>query len=119
MKDKARANLQACKNLLGADLLDPAASRLYYALFQAGVQAMANRNTKPSDLDREAVDEKWSHTLLRNNASLCRGKRSDRAFFGTLFSLRQAADYEPEPVEREEIEAHLPDVQAFVNEVTT
>ncbi len=40
LKDKAAANLKAGEALLALGFVDPAASRYYYALFQAAVHAL-------------------------------------------------------------------------------
>lgn len=117
MKDKARANLKASKLLVEKELLDPAMSRLYYALFQAGVHAMTLRGTTPESLSMRALDGRWNHTLLAGNAALCRGRREDLSLFRRASALRAQADYYEASVQRQQLTPLIPEVEQFLAEV--
>lgn len=93
-------------------------SRLYYALFQAGVHSLASKGKSPSQFAATARDGKWTHEILRNNASLCRNRRGDRALFELAFGLRVTADYETVAVDREQFEQLIPRVEEFLQEVS-
>jgi hypothetical protein len=115
MKDKARANLLASRILLEAELVDPSMSRLYYALFQAGVHTMTVQGRTPGDFTRDARD--WTHASICGNAFLLRSDRRDPWLFQEARTLRERADYRVEAVDRRLIERLLPLVEAFLNEV--
>lgn len=117
VKRKAQSNLAASKELLKQGLLDSSASRLYYALFQAAVEAMSTRGKSPRDFDRDAEADRWRHDLLRNNASLCRGQRDDRKLFQSAYDLRVQADYDAAPVTEPQVKAVMPGVERFVQSV--
>lgn len=115
VKDKATQNLEASRLLVKNGLLDPAMSRLYYALFQAGVHALEKQGKKPDDFTRDATQ--WKHGWLGSNAFLCRGRKADKSMFRMACSLRERADYREQRVLRDEVDALLPDITAFVQEV--
>jgi len=117
MKDKARANLTAARVLLEAGLVDPSMSRLYYALFQAGVHAMTIQGRKPGDFVREAKD--WTHASICGNANLFLNRPGDSWLFRRARGLRVQADYTDSSVSRREVEHLFPAVEAFLNEVCT
>ena len=116
MKVKARANLKASQALIAGNLIDSAMSRLYYALFQAGVHALRERSLTPEKLSSDARDGEWGHTLVRNNARLCRSRSDDRRLFRMAFSLRSQADYDDSSVDAVEVERIAPAIHAFVEE---
>jgi uncharacterized protein (UPF0332 family) len=115
MKDKARASLRACQHLLEAGFFDPAASRLYYALFQAALQGLANAGVSPGDVS--SGETRWNHALIAQNTYRCRKQKGDRGIFESLRSLREQADYQPEPIERADVDQWLADVEGFVTAV--
>ena len=89
-------------------------TRLYYALFQAGVHAMEAAGKKPSDF-RQGVD-KWEHATICGNATLFRGSSSDLPLFREARSLREQADYSPVPVRFEQVEDLHSDVAQFIKD---
>jgi hypothetical protein len=117
LKDKARINLKAGEALAVLGLTDPATSRYYYALYQAAVHALTRHGWTPDRLRSGAVQ--WSHDMVMNNASLVRGRSSDRALVGRVRDLRIAADYGDRVVEPHRLAAEAGDVRRFVEEVTT
>lgn len=119
VKQKAQSSLEACKALVSHKLTDSAASRLYYALFQAGVHALDQQGRDPRKLDGHASEGRWSHTFFRNNASLCRGNREDRRLFRAAYDLRVTADYSDVPVEAHQIGKLMPAVEGFLQETCT
>lgn len=114
MKDKARANLKASRTLIDKNLIDPAMSRLYYALFQAGVHALDTLGKDPKDL---GPYEDWKHSTVRESAYLMRKRRTDRFLFADACNLREQADYHELQVNRRQVEDLFPMIQAFVEEV--
>ena len=93
---------------------DSSMSRLYYALYQAAMHALETKGKTPSMLS--ADDKQWSHTLIRQNASLCRGRRDDGRLFSLAFTLRQRADYHAEGVDDSEVRNLTPQIEAFLKE---
>lgn len=116
LKHKARDNLRAGETLAALGLPDPAASRYYYAMFQAAVHALSRRGWTPGRLQSGAIE--WSHVVVMNNVSLVRGRRTDAAFFKVMRELRTRADYDDKSVEPGLLAAHVDDVREFVDEVT-
>ncbi len=117
MIQKAKANLKASKKLLGADLVDPAMSRLYYALFQAGVHALRLAGKKPEDF-KVASKGKWGHDIICGNISILRPQSNDWALFRDARFLREQADYDMVPVVRQRVMNLLPQVEEFVRQVS-
>lgn len=115
MEEKARTNLQASRTLLASELVDPAMSRLYYALFQAGVHAMESKGRRPGEF--RAGESKWTHGMICGNASLYRRRLEDLALFRDARSLREQADYAAAPVLRVRVEQVLASAEAFFEEV--
>jgi uncharacterized protein (UPF0332 family) len=116
VKDKAKANLRAARKLMHERILDPAMSRLYYALFQAGVHVFTQAGRSPEDFKRDSRG-RWGHDVICGNASLLRPGRDDRPLFREARSLRERADYEVLRVHRHQIEVLLPEVEELVAEV--
>jgi uncharacterized protein (UPF0332 family) len=114
VKDKARANLKASKTLVHRDLIDPAMSRLYYALFQAGVHALERSGRTPRSL---GPYEDWKHSTVREGAYLMRSSSSDRILFHEACALREQADYRAAPVNRKRVAELVPVIEAFVTAV--
>ena len=96
LRHKARDNLRAGEALAALGLIDPATSRYYYAMYQAAVHALTRRGWTPGRLQSGAVD--WSHVVVMNNASLLRGRRSDRFLFEQMRDMRHQADYDDDAV---------------------
>ena len=116
LKHKARNNLRAGEALATLGLLDPAASRYYYAMYQAAVHTLARRGWTPGRLQSGAVD--WSHVVVMNNASLLRGRGSDRYLFGAMRDLRTQADYYDTAVVPALLASKVDEVRALVEELT-
>ena len=115
LSDKARANLQAGEILSAAGLADPAASRYYYAMFQAAVHRLIKLGWTPGRLSSGAVE--WDHTMVANNVLLVRRLRSDRDLFARMRDLRVRADYRTARVSSGELAAEVAAVRDFVEEV--
>src|SRR5438105_2013613 len=96
LKDKAVANLRAGDVLFAAGLVDPAASRYYYALYQAAVHALTRLGWTPARVRSGAVE--WEHSMVRNFVSTVRGRRSDRDLYQEMRELRERADNEDQAV---------------------
>lgn len=115
---KARENVQAGRVLLTERCPNAAASRLYYALFQAGVFRFETVLGLTADrLKRHA--RSWEHGLVCSNAGLVRGRSLDRRLFEVLRAMRTEADYGSTEIESERVAARLADVAVLVREVTS
>lgn len=97
-------------------LHDPAASRLYYAAYQAAVARLESQGFKATDFTAGAW--RWEHRTVIHNASRCRGVRSDRRLLEMACHLRVKADYNPKGVEPGELAERLRDVEPFVLDLT-
>ncbi|MCI0587803.1 MAG: HEPN domain-containing protein [Planctomycetes bacterium] len=116
-KAKALVSLEAAVSMIDEGFVDPAASRTYYAMFQAAVHALeTRRGMRPGDLRLGA--DRWGHDMVCGNAKLRRGSREDERLLRALRGLRERADYEPVPVERAAVEGRREAVAAFVRGVT-
>jgi uncharacterized protein (UPF0332 family) len=114
LSDKAKANLQAGEILSAAGLVDPAASRYYYAMFQAAVHRLTALGWTPGRLSSGAV--KWDHTMVANNVLLVRRRRSDRDLFAEVRRLRERADYEDKAADRDRLALLVVAMREFVEE---
>jgi len=114
VKNKARANLKASRTLIAEDLVDPAMSRLYYALFQAGVHALKKGGWTPRKLGPYG---EWKHSTVREGAYLMRSDHGDRILFQEACALREQADYDVLPVNRRRVADLYPEIEAFVEGV--
>ena len=114
LADKSAANLRAGDILAAAGLIDPAASRYYYAMFQAAVHRLTKLGWTPGRLSSGAVE--WNHTMVANNVLLVRRLRSDRDFFARMRDLRARADYRETSIRPEELAVELDAVRRFVEE---
>jgi uncharacterized protein (UPF0332 family) len=114
LSDKAKANLQAGEILAAAGLFDPAASRYYYAMFQASVHRLTVLGWTPGRLSSGAVE--WNHTMVANNVLLVRRLRSDRDLFSRMRDLRARADYRATHVAPGELAAEVVAIREFVQE---
>ena len=113
---RARENLRASEILTDPELLketkieatptfwNPAASRLYYALFEAVVAEFVRRKLTPKEIN--CPEPEWRHDCV---ASACVGTLQNRALgkaFKNAMALRERADYQPEsPVTEQEFQA--------------
>jgi uncharacterized protein (UPF0332 family) len=111
---KALRSLEAGHLLLEEGLLDDATSRLYYALFQAGVYGLEARARQP----REFRSTYWDHLTVARCAVLLRARPEDVDLFDTARVLRQNADYDHRSVQRRWVEFLRRDVERFVIDVT-
>lgn len=116
LKDKAARNLQAGETLAVAGLTDPAATRYYYAMFQAAVHRLATLGWTPGRLSSGAV--RWSHTIVQNNVLLIRSRRSDRGLYLELRRMREEADYGDDTADPALLAARVAEVRDFVEAAT-
>lgn len=116
LKDNAAANLRAGEILSAAGLADPAASRYYYAMFQAAVHRLTALGWTPDRLSSGAVE--WSHTVVANNVLLVRRRRSDRDLFDRMRRLRERADYSENSIDREWLASLIVAARDFVEEAS-
>lgn len=102
--------------LLDRGLVNAAASRLYYSLFQAAVHSLESQKHTPASLKLNA--ETWEHGMICNNTKLVRGNPSDRKLFEIFRSMREEADYSKVSVEVERVTSRLAAVRQLVEEAT-
>ena len=114
LSDKARANLQAGEILSAAGLFDPAASRCYYAMFQAAVHRLTTLGWTPGRLSSGAVE--WDHTMVANNVLLVRRRRANRDLFARMRDLRERADYATARIPAGDLAAEVAAVRDLVEE---
>ena len=106
---RARENHAAAKLLLGEGQYNAAATRAYYALYQAIVAELEDKGRRPdefyspSERDKEAV--KWPHvTVIRISRAAAGLEPEEQSVVRLAWEQRLQADYKPEPVQREDIE---------------
>ena len=92
-------------------------SRLYYALYQAGVHALRIAGKQPEDF-KVASRGKWGHDIVCGNIGILRPQRADGSLFRKARSLRERADYDVLPVAKPWVVALLPQVEEFVKQVS-
>ena len=115
LRHKAALNLRAGDALSALGLADPAASRYYYALFQAAVHALTQRGWTPGRVRSGAVE--WDHSMVMNNVAVIRGRRSDRVLYGAMRELRELADYHGDLIAPGALATQVAAVRDFVEEV--
>lgn len=90
-------------------------SRLYYALFQAGIHAMESAGQSASKLNLYSKG-RWGHDTVCGNVFLCRKQKDDEVLFREARSLREQADYDRLPVPANSVRDLLPDIERFIQE---
>jgi hypothetical protein len=115
VRSKAKANLSAAKLLADRSMYDAAANRLYFALFQCGVECMTRMGKVAADFGRSS--KRWDHATIVGNSSLYRGRFSDISLFRDARGLRVQADYETTPVRASVLRAYLAAAEPFFREV--
>jgi uncharacterized protein (UPF0332 family) len=116
VKAKALQNLRAGNLLLDRGLYDAAASRYYYAVFQASVHVLEARGVTPGMAISRA--RRWGHPTVLARAAEIRGRIEDGPLFQRLRELRDRADYNREPVGQWDVESCRREVERFVRETT-
>jgi uncharacterized protein (UPF0332 family) len=114
LKDKSVRNLQAGEALSALGLVDPAASRYYYAMYQAAVHRFAELGLTPGRIRSGAVE--WDHSMVLNNIFLVRGQGSDRDVYRAMREMRRIADYDADAVDPRDLAARIAAVREFVKE---
>lgn len=115
LKDKAVENLAAGDLLFERGHVNAAASRYYYAMYQAAVFEHTRRGRRPGEVRSGAVD--WDHSMVENNTRRLRQRLDDRMLYGDMRRLRTRGDYGPGDVLRHELEVVRRDIVDFVREL--
>jgi hypothetical protein len=103
LRQKSDKNWEEGNHCLKSGMIDAAASRLYYAVFEA-VYGFGIHN-KDATIDSPVGTEKSKHALA---IAIVKTHRSSHTrYFITLKGLRIRADYRPESVNREQITDEL------------
>ena len=116
LKDKSTRNLAAGEALRALGLTDAAATRYYFALYQAAVHRLTKLGWTPGSIQVGGVE--WNHDMVVSNAYLVRRRRTDRALVDAIFTLRTMADYHEDSIDPSHLAAELADVREFVEEAT-
>ncbi|HEU5393405.1 MAG TPA: hypothetical protein VFV36_01255 [Candidatus Methylomirabilis sp.] len=116
MRRKALRSLEAARRLLAMGFVDEAASRTYFALFQAGVHGLEKQGLKPGDFRAGATH--WEHRTVARSAERIRGEPSDVDLFERARDLRLTSDYNRDSVLRKDLEFLRYRIERFVLEVT-
>jgi uncharacterized protein (UPF0332 family) len=114
LKDKALENLAAGESLLAAGRINAAASRYYYAMYQAAVHSLTTSGKQPGAFRSGAVE--WDHSMVENNAGMLRRSYEDRALYGFLRRTRVKADYKADDVDAADLRPLCEDIAHFVEE---
>jgi uncharacterized protein (UPF0332 family) len=117
LQDKAIENLSAGETLLARGFVDAAASRLYYAMYQAAVSRMANLGIAPVTVQSGAV--RWDHAMIAQNTWRLRRRRDDRELYISMMQLRVKADYSDTAVPAVDVSPLVHRVRDFVRELTS
>ncbi len=115
LKDKAIENLAAGELLLERGYVNAAASRLYYAMYEAAVHRLTQRGFRPERVRSGAVD--WDHSMVENNTRLLREHWRDRLLYLEMRRMRGQADSEDAPVSAADLRVRLSSIRDFVREV--
>jgi len=100
---KSEKNWQVGCLCLEHGYIDAAANRLYYAVFQAVLLSVKAKQVSNTIAVRDN-DTSSKHTIMRRAVGAEGiGRRNASRQFGRLQSLRETADYDPEPVQEEEL----------------
>ena len=116
LKDKALKNLAAGELLLGRGCPSAAASRLYYAMYQAAVHRLTALGVVPGRMRSGAVE--WDHSMVLNNLSLVGARRLDRVLYAEMRRLRGEADYGDDPVRAPDLDDRQDAVRELVRRLT-
>ncbi len=116
MRRKALRSLEAARRLLAMGFVDEAASRYYFALFQAGIHGLERKGLKPGDFRSGATY--WEHRTVGLHAARIRNEPGDVDLFARSRELRQESDYNRDFVERRDLEFLRFEIERFVMQVT-
>ncbi len=116
VKAKALQNLRAGNLLFDRGLYDAAASRYYYAMFQASVHVLESRGVPPGSAVPDT--QRWRHRTVRARVAEVRGRPGDERLYEEIRLLRETADYNPDPVGHRAVESCRREVERFVQDAT-
>ena len=117
LKDKSTRNLAACEALRALGLTDAAATRYYFALYQAAVHRLKRLGWTPGSIQVGGVE--WDHDIVMRNVYLVRRRRSDGDLYKVIRVLRLRADYADVSVEAPALANRVEAVRKFVEEATS
>ena len=106
MRQKAIMSYNETMCLIRNKSYNGAASRAYYALYQAIVAQFNEQGLDPKNFSsrgRESIGE-WPHETIRNNSTLAGVDRRDVSIIKAAWELRRKADYKTDLVTWSEME---------------
>ncbi|HLX62686.1 MAG TPA: hypothetical protein VKX17_15515 [Planctomycetota bacterium] len=115
-KKKARENFLVAKSCC-ATHTNAAGGRIYYAGFQAVVGELEKLGVEPHKIDRGAASAfedrgtKWTHSFVKNNASLAQLSARQSSALKVAYELRKTADYEAEEVDPNDVKDLLAPIE--------
>ncbi len=115
---RSTLNAKAARRLTTMEpkLCVPAASRTYYALFQACIAHFEAAGKQASDFGSN--EQRWRHTPVMNNLNavprLCALGKHLKSLFIKLRSRRENADYGPELPEDDDVIADLHELERLL-----
>jgi uncharacterized protein (UPF0332 family) len=115
LKDKALENLAAGDLLLDRGMVNAAASRLYYAMYEAAVCALSRRGLHAGQVRSGAVE--WDHSMVENNSKWLRRSPQDRLLYMEMRRMRSQADYDDESVDATWLANRRDAISQFVKEL--
>ena len=116
LKDKAVENLAAGDLLFDRGHVNAAASRYYYAMYQAAVHRLTQRGFRPERIRSGAVE--WDHSMVLNNTRWLRKSWRDNLLYLEMRRLRSGADYGDESISVADIADRREAIRDFVRELT-
>ncbi|MFW5803038.1 MAG: HEPN domain-containing protein [Verrucomicrobiota bacterium] len=120
LRRKSDENWQASEKCFVNGLFNAAASRLYYSVFQA-VRYSDAMKALPAPIPKDSSPKHHAAELAVGSCG--QDVRSAKRHFSELLILRETADYDPEPVEAEELQPHFDRAQRirsfFIGRVTS
>ena len=131
LRANARGNLLAAEKLVGFNLTNPAANRLWYSLYHACWAALQDSRVEPEHVQQPRLGrpdvhkERWFHetmtgrTMQRASAAKSAPMTETEidALLKAVRNYRNDADYTGAPVNPEKIKDRWAQAQRFINHI--
>jgi uncharacterized protein (UPF0332 family) len=110
-KERSSKNLAAAICLIDKALEAPAASRLYYALYQAVIAKAIPLGVGPTSRGGHRV---WEHRQVSDLMKRVTGSSQDRMMYRHLVSQRECADYLTGEITLDDVRRDLADARPLL-----